>query len=383
MEPATGYSEAFGASFLTGAITFYIYSQVYLQLGMVVGLTTSVAIFALLTTRKVYSVRKVIWLTLSSVFWVSFIAMILWNGVDGIIQFDRSYNGVPLIPTGPVTKGITTKMEPFHFPQANLPGTFSNDYIGGKITWPFDLTTFVVLAFTPWLTTAILFGRGFCGWVCWFGGLVEGFASGRRQRWAMTKFREEGPKFLTGLNWWTRSLKWLLFILTLILSVIFWVQPLNTIQWSGPIGWFAYTPNIVTVTIIFLLFFIILPRMTKKKWFCLFCPVGVGFNLFGRISPFEVKIDTSKCTHCNLCIPVCPTYTLSSKSLEKGKPDPHCDLCTKCMQACPERVIDIVYRGSFKPARPWFIPTVVTAAVLWYGWFIYTVIQLVPRLLKF
>jgi polyferredoxin len=273
-------------------------------------------------------------------------------------------------------------MEPFHFPQAILPGTFSDDYIGGLVIWPFSLASFLLLGLFPWILTAVLFGRGFCGWICWFGGLVEGMSIGHRQRWALSSLRETGPKLLTGLSLWTRSVKWILFALTFVLGLFFWVQPLNTIQWSGPIGWFANTINIIVVTLIFIIFFFILPFMTKKKWFCLLCPMGAGFNIFGRISPFRVKIDKSKCTQCNRCVPVCPTYSLDLKSVEKGEPDAHCDFCTDCMQECQEKSIDIMYRGSMTPARPWFIPTILTASILWYAWFIYTTIQLIPPLLS-
>jgi len=52
------------------------------------------------------------------------------------------------------------------------------------------------------------------------------------------------------------------------------------------------------------------------------------------------------------------------------------------MDQCPEKAIDLYVLGTSKKARSWFIPIAVSAGMIWYVWFIISIIQLAPYLIK-
>jgi polyferredoxin len=43
---------------------------------------------------------------------------------------------------------------------------------------------------------------------------------------------------------------------------------------------------------------LILPFMSKKRWWCQICPLGAFLALFEKISLFRVRIDQNKCDRC-------------------------------------------------------------------------------------
>ena len=67
--------------------------------------------------------------------------------------------------------------------------------------------------------------------------------------------------------------------------------------------------------------------------FCRFlCPLGGLYGLFNKISFLGVKVDESKCTHCNLCISQCKVDI-------KHVADQECISCGECIPVCPTQAI--------------------------------------------
>ena len=73
------------------------------------------------------------------------------------------------------------------------------------------------------------------------------------------------------------------------------------------------------------------------RLFCRFiCPLGALYGLFNRFSFFGVKVETSKCTDCGLCVSNCKVDI-------KKVGDQECISCGDCVEVCPTKAI--VWKG--------------------------------------
>jgi polyferredoxin len=73
-----------------------------------------------------------------------------------------------------------------------------------------------------------------------------------------------------------------------------------------------------------------------------FCPIGLISNLIGRISPWQLRID-SGCSKCGKCSRACPYSALKAEDLEKGKPGLTCTLCGDCGGSVAGLIIFSIY----------------------------------------
>ncbi len=69
------------------------------------------------------------------------------------------------------------------------------------------------------------------------------------------------------------------------------------------------------------------------RFFCrFFCPLGAIYGLFNKLAILGVKVDDSKCDHCNVCISNC-------KMDVKKVGDHECIQCGECMKGCHNNAI--------------------------------------------
>jgi polyferredoxin len=122
--------------------------------------------------------------------------------------------------------------------------------------------------------------------------------------------------------------------------------------------------------------------MTKKRWWCIFCPIGALINLIESVTPFHVKMNKKvKCKKCNYCVEACPTYALTRQTLDEIEaPNIDCIKCGTCINACPENALDVYIRGTSIGARPLFYSLSLVAGMLWYAWFMLVILQIIPIL---
>ncbi|MBR1508668.1 MAG: 4Fe-4S binding protein [Eubacterium sp.] len=87
---------------------------------------------------------------------------------------------------------------------------------------------------------------------------------------------------------------------------------------------------------VFVLAAVLLICMFCYRAFCRFiCPLGAIYSFFNPIAFFGIKVDGTKCIHCNACIKVCQMDT-------KKVCDKECIHCGKCIKACP---VDAIHYG--------------------------------------
>jgi polyferredoxin len=229
--------------------------------------------------------------------------------------------------------------------------------IRGVMIFPSSVKTLFGIGLL-WLALALLFGRGWCSWICFFGGIDQACAAASKK-----------PRLkVENLNRFWRIFPYA-FLLFLILVAVGALYPLFC-AWLCPLR-IAYDPPAVNTTlewlsaIIFvgggLIFLVVGPLLTKKRLFCsLICPLLPANAILGQVSPFKVKVDRNKCTNCGRCEKVCESFAITKDSLAEGKVHLECTKCGRCMDICPKGAIDYCLIGTNLSVRP----VLVTLAVV-------------------
>jgi len=189
---------------------------------------------------------------------------------------------------------------------------------------------------------SISIGRGFCSWGCFYGGWDDGFSSiGKKP-----VIRKVNPAF-----------KWMPFAILLIialasaatLSPVYcdWLCPFKSVTEFQKVT----SMEIFFKTVVFISLFaglvVVLPFLTKKRIQCsTFCPMGALLSFTNKINIFGLRIDKDKCTNCKLCAKTCPTLSIDSNDIEKGRPSFTCTKCGKCIDKCPKNAIHYHVKGT-------------------------------------
>ncbi len=197
-----------------------------------------------------------------------------------------------------------------------------------------------------WLVCTLTLGRGWCSWVCFYGGWEEGFSHvAKKQHLKLLPKNKELREFHFGF----------LFFIILAslceLACIYceWFCPFKLVTEFSPID--SIPSLIATVMFIglFLGLVVVLPILTKKRTQCsTLCPFGAFASLTDRFSLFQMKIDTQKCIGCMKCASTCPFSAIDIKTIQdkKGHPELTCAKCGECVAACPQKAISYSLRFS-------------------------------------
>lgn len=380
--------------FMVGAFVFYIYFRPYWILGIIFGLGLGGLSYALLATWRIHRFR---------LYFITVLTIVTWLGVFGLLaqmnpdSFTRYLNShlrayefqlftfevehVPFVRQLPTTLGSTILMQlslpsveltiphpverllfllfPFHYPPITL-GMF-------------------IFVLIPHLALVLVFGRGWCGWVCYFGNQTEAIASRGKEKWKLAWLREKfradnGQEFLDCLKSEVRYAKYL-FMATLLLPSF--LLGINTICTLGLIFEFQYPLGAALIILMLIFTGVVLPLRTRKRWWCLICPAGAGIALVDTITPFKIAIDPTKCDRCYACANVCPMHAISPRILTtEDRPNLDCVKCCRCIEACSRGAIDVHLRGAKRSVRSFFTSLMIATAASWYVWFAVAIIEL-------
>ena len=189
--------------------------------------------------------------------------------------------------------------------------------------------TFVLLIVT--VITALLFRRGFCGWICPFGGLQE--LMGRLGKKVLGK-QLKMPVKADGI---LRYLKYVILGLTIVMAWItasIWMFPYDPWAAYGHLGeglqavWAEFAAGLIILVVT------LAGSFFYDRFFCKYlCPLGGFLSLVAKISPFKIKRDSQVCTDCGLCTKACPVniQVAALETVTSGE----CLNCQKCTAACP------------------------------------------------
>ena len=371
MKPAvSSKKKAVILGFLVGAFALYWYFEPFPWFGAIMGLLAGLFTFFILSTRRMERLRRPFFIALFVLVLISLIAIILGMGMDTFMSWVEIHEKEYYLPgqtVGALSYPCTREV-----PQVLLGRAEFLVGIGmWQTTFPSSLGEFLVLM-VPFALTGLLFGRGFCGWICPFGGLVEASVTGRKERWKLNLFKkytstQKGFRY-EGLKEWVKDTKYGL-LLGIILLSIFIAFPLVCI--FCPVLWLESLTIFGVILATLFVFAVVLPFMTKRRWWCHICPMGAVFSLINKISFFRVRMDKSKCIRCNDCVEECRMYAMTPQAVEAFKsPNENCIRCGRCIEACPEEALDIYWMGTSRKVRSWFISLAIVAALAWYAWFI-------------
>ena len=190
------------------------------------------------------------------------------------------------------------------------------------------------------LLFGILCGRLICGFLCPFGLIQE----------LLNKI--PGPKLkkscATRIISKTKYIILLVFVIIVPLVKLYpgfckYICPAGTLQGGLPLVLadeglrsmlgFLFSWKVIIMVVI------LAACVFCYRSFCRFlCPLGALYSFFNPVSFFGIKVDQSKCTHCNACVNKC-------KMDVRKVCDAECIQCGECIKSCPEQAISFGYKG--------------------------------------
>lgn len=201
------------------------------------------------------------------------------------------------------------------------------------------------------LIVCVLIPRGFCGYLCPLGTLIDLFDWAVSKR--VTRFRVSGD------GWWVH-IKYYLLVGTLVCAVggvlvsgfvaaipvitrgmLFLGEPLQS---GGLRGWQQLPPMNAGHFVSIALFFTVLGLgFLKPRFWCKYvCPSGAVFSLGNLFRATERKVEES-CIHCNKCVEICPFDAIKPDFTTRTT---DCTLCQTCAGVCPTHAIKFVERWN-------------------------------------
>ncbi|MFH0781395.1 MAG: 4Fe-4S binding protein [Pseudomonadota bacterium] len=227
------------------------------------------------------------------------------------------------------------------------------------------------------LLLSVIFGRGFCGWLCPMGSLLDLAgkivpARGRKNDTLYPKL----PLIILVFTLFASACGFSVagFVDPFSLLVRGMVQAIYPLLNNLTVGFFSFTyrelpggVNLVTEPIYRLLQAFVLPSGQKyfhlasfslimlggifllegvhRRFFCRnICPLGAMLGIVGRKALVSGKCGDSECGSCHLCSSKCRMGAIDE---ERRISKASCNLCFECAQKCPRQIIDFGFSPSW------------------------------------
>jgi len=201
------------------------------------------------------------------------------------------------------------------------------------------------------LLVCLLFPRGFCGYVCPLGTLIDGFdwLVGKR----ITHLRVTRRGTWVHLRYYLLTAVIIAALCGVLLSGYVAAIPVLTrgllftggrIQLGLMKGWIQVGPATWSMYLSLLLFaaVFLLGLLGKRFWCRYVCPSGAVFSVFSLLTIGERKVEAA-CIGCGKCIELCPFDAIQQDDTTRTL---DCAFCQTCGGACPTHAIKFVTRWN-------------------------------------
>lgn len=166
----------------------------------------------------------------------------------------------------------------------------------------------------------IIFGRGWCGYACWTGMILDLLPY---------KVPKEKRKKLGFIRYITFFLS---FIFVAILFIFKFDNLSNIMFWAFIIGNVIYYITGISLAFIF----------KDNRAFCKYiCPITIFLKPASYFALIRVKRDKDKCINCKKCIKSCPMNVDLLDNSRKRKNATECILCNNCVRNCPKKALHL------------------------------------------
>lgn len=166
----------------------------------------------------------------------------------------------------------------------------------------------------------IIFGRGWCGYACWTGMILDLLPY---------KVPKEKRKKLGFIRYITFFLS---FIFVAILFIFKFDNLSNIMFWAFIIGNVIYYITGISLAFIF----------KDNRAFCKYiCPITIFLKPASYFALIRVKRDKDKCINCKKCIKSCPMNVDMLDNSRKRKNATECILCNNCVRNCPKKALHL------------------------------------------
>ena len=166
----------------------------------------------------------------------------------------------------------------------------------------------------------IIFGRGWCGYACWTGMILDLLPY---------KVPKEKRKKLGFIRYITFLLS---FVFVAILFIFKFDNLSNIMFWAFIIGNVIYYITGISLAFIF----------KDNRAFCKYiCPITIFLKPASYFALIRVKRDKDKFINCKKCIKSCPMNVDMLDNSRKRKNATECILCNNCVRNCPKKALHL------------------------------------------
>lgn len=164
----------------------------------------------------------------------------------------------------------------------------------------------------------IFFGRGWCGYACWTGMILDLLP----YKVPQTERKKIG------------YIRYITFGFSLIFVSLLFIFKVNDIE-------YIMFLSFIIGNVLYYLIGILLAFLFKdNRAFCKYiCPVTVFLKPASYFSVMRIKCDKDKCISCGKCKRNCPMNVDMLDNSRKRKNGTECILCLKCANECPKKAL--------------------------------------------